>query len=110
MRTHLCYGKANVKLMAAYAGLSDSFDGPTHNSITDVAIMRTLPNMTVVVPGDCAAVDKLLPQVAEWPGPVYFRLNRNEVPDRLRRQLCAGDRQGDPVARRERRHHDLQRP
>ena len=72
---------ANVKLMAAYAGLSDSFDGPTHNSITDVAIMRTLPNMTVVVPGDCTAVDKLLPQVAAWPGPVYFRMNRNEVPD-----------------------------
>jgi transketolase len=69
-----------VKLMAAYAGLSDSFDGPTHNSITDVAIMRTLPNMTVVVPGDCVAVDKLLPQVAAWPGAVYFRLNRNEVP------------------------------
>jgi transketolase len=80
VRTHLCYGKANVKLMAAYAGLSDSFDGPTHNSITDVAIMRTLPNMTVVVPGDCVAVDKLLPQVAAWPGAVYFRLNRNEVP------------------------------
>jgi transketolase len=80
VRTHLCYGKANVKLMAAYAGLSDSFDGPTHNSISDVAIMRTLPNMTVVVPGDCVAVDKLLPQVAAWPGAVYFRLNRNEVP------------------------------
>ena len=80
IRTHLCYGNANVKLMAAYAGLSDSFDGPTHNSITDVAIMRSLPKMTVVVPGDTVAVAKLLPQVAEWPGPVYFRMNRNDVP------------------------------
>jgi transketolase len=80
VRTHLCYGEANVKLMAAYAGLSDSFDGPTHHSITDIAIMRSLPNMTVVVPSDPLAVDKLLPQVAEWAGPVYFRLNRNEVP------------------------------
>jgi transketolase len=80
VRTHLCYGEANVKLMAAYAGLSDSFDGPTHHAITDIAIMRSLPNMTVVVPGDPVAVAKLLPQVAEWPGPVYFRLNRNEVP------------------------------
>ena len=35
VRTHLCYGGANVKLMAAYAGLSDSFDGPTHHAITD---------------------------------------------------------------------------
>jgi transketolase len=80
IRTHLCYGNANVKLMAAYAGLSDSFNGPTHNSISDVAIMRSLPRMTVVVPGDTVALAKLLPQVAEWPGPVYFRMNRNDVP------------------------------
>jgi transketolase len=80
VRTHLCYGEANVKLMAAYAGLSDSFDGPTHHAITDVAIMRSLPNMTIVVPCDAMALDRLLPQVATWRGPVYFRLNRNEVP------------------------------
>lgn len=80
VRTHLCYGEANVKLMGAYAGLSDSFDGPTHHAITDIAIMRSLPNMTIVVPGDPVALGKLLPQVAEWPGPVYCRLNRNEVP------------------------------
>jgi transketolase len=80
VRTHLCYGEANVKLMATYAGISDSFDGPTHHAITDLAIMRSLPNMTVVVPGDTIAVAKLLPQVAEWKGPVYFRVNRNEVP------------------------------
>jgi transketolase len=42
--------------------------------------MRSLPNMTIVVPGDPVALTKLLPQVAEWPGPVFFRLNRNEVP------------------------------
>src|SRR5512136_950542 len=66
VRTHLCYGGANVKLMAAYSGLSDSFDGPTHHSVTDIAIMRGLPNMTVVVPGDTVSVAKLLPQVAVW--------------------------------------------
>jgi transketolase len=80
VRTHLCYGEANVKLMGAYAGLSDSFDGPTHHSVTDIAIMRSLPNMTVVIPGDPVALAKLLPQAAEWPGPVFFRLNRNPVP------------------------------
>jgi transketolase len=80
VRTHLCYGEANVKLMGAYAGLSDSFDGPTHHSMTDVAILRSLPNMTIVIPSDGVAVDKLLPQVADWQGPVYFRLNRNDVP------------------------------
>jgi transketolase len=80
VRTHLCYGRANVKLMGAYAGLSDSFDGPTHNSISDIAILRSLPHMTIVVPGDPTAVGKLLPQIADWDGPVFCRLNRNEVP------------------------------
>jgi len=80
VRTHLCYGGANVKLMGAYAGISDSFDGPTHHSISDIATLRSLPNMTIVVPSDPVAVAKLLPQVAAWKGPVYFRMNRNEVP------------------------------
>jgi len=80
IRTHCCYGGARVKLMGAYAGVSDSFDGPTHHAITDLAIMRSLPGMTVVCPSDTTAVRKLLPQVADWPGPVYVRLNRNEVP------------------------------
>lgn len=80
VRTHLCYGEANVKLAGAYAGLSDSFDGPTHHSITDIAILRSLPRMTIVVPADPLAVSRLLPQVAAWNGPVYFRLCRNEVP------------------------------
>ena len=80
VRTHCCYGGAPVKLMGAYCGVSDSFDGPTHNAITDIAIMRALPGMTIVSPADTVAVAKLLPQVADWPGPVYMRLNRNEVP------------------------------
>lgn len=80
VRTHLCYGGANVKMAATYAGLSDSFDGPTHHSITDIAIMRSLPGMTVVVPADAHAARLLLPQVVAWQGPVYFRLCRNEVP------------------------------
>jgi transketolase len=80
VRSHICYGEANVKLMGAYAGLSDSFDGPTHHSVTDIAIMRSLPKMSIVVPSDPVGLAKLLPQAAEWPGPVFFRLNRNEVP------------------------------
>lgn len=80
VRTHLCYGGANVKLMGAYAGLSDSFDGPTHHSVSDIAIMRSLPGMTIIVPSDPINLIKLLPQIADWKGPVYTRLNRNEVP------------------------------
>lgn len=80
VRTHACYGGARIKMMAAYAGLSDSFDGPTHNSITDLAIMRSLPNMTIVVPSDPNTLAEMLTQIADWNGPVYCRLNRNEVP------------------------------
>lgn len=80
IRTHLCYGQQNVKLAGAYSGLSDSFDGPTHQSISDLATMRALPNMTIVVPADPCAVKKLLPRIVEWQGPVFFRLCRNEVP------------------------------
>lgn len=80
IRTHCCYGGAAVKLMGAYCGVSDSFDGPTHHAITDMAIMRALPGMTVVSPTDAMAVRKLLPLVAAWPGPVYMRLSRNEMP------------------------------
>lgn len=80
VRTHLSFGEANVKLAGAYAGLSDSYDGPTHHSVTDVAILRSLPRMTIVVPSDPLAVAKLLPQVAAWNGPVFLRLCRNEVP------------------------------
>jgi len=80
VRTHLCYGKSNVKIAGAYAGLSDSYDGPTHHAITDLAILRSLPGMTIVVPADTLAVCKLLPKVVDWRGPVFFRLCRNEVP------------------------------
>ena len=78
--THLCYGEANVKLMAGYSGVSPQMEGPTHHAITDFAVMRSLPGMTVVSPADPVALRKLLPQVAAWPGPVYFRFSRNEVP------------------------------
>ena len=79
VRTHCCYGEANVKLAGAYGGLSDSFDGPTHQTVTDIAIMRALPRMTVVVPSDPLSISKLLPKIVDLPGPVYFRLCRNEV-------------------------------
>lgn len=80
IRTHVCYGRANVKLMAAYGGLSPSFEGPTHHATEDLAILRTFPGMRVVAPADPCALTALLPQVAASPGPVYFRMNRNAVP------------------------------
>lgn len=80
IRTCVAYAQTNVKLVGAYAGLSDFKDGPTHNAITDVAIMRSLPNITVIVPADSTEVKKLVPLVAQYPGPVYLRLSRADMP------------------------------
>lgn len=80
VRTCVAYARVNVKLAAGYSGLSDSFDGPTHHSVCDLAVMRSLPNMTVVVAADSTEARKMVPLVAEWDGPVYFRLSRAVVP------------------------------
>jgi len=76
IRTCVAYANTNVKLAAGYAGLSDYKDGPTHHTITDIAIMRSLPNMTVVVPADANEAAAWVPVVAEHQGPVYLRLSR----------------------------------
>jgi transketolase len=80
IRSFICYPKLNVKVICSHGGLEVGWDGPTHQGIEDVAIMRSLPNMTVVVPADAVAVSVLLRQVVALDGPVYFRMGRNPVP------------------------------
>jgi transketolase len=77
IRTCLCYNRANVKIAASYAGVSDFKDGPTHHAITDIAIMRSLPEMTVIVPADAGEAAAFVKLIAEYDGPVYLRLNRS---------------------------------
>jgi transketolase len=77
IRTCLCYNRANVKIAAGYAGVSDFKDGPTHHAITDIAIMRSLPEMTVIVPADAGEAAAFVRLIAEYEGPVYLRLNRS---------------------------------
>ncbi len=78
VRTSICYANLNVKLAAPYAGLSDFKDGPTHHAILDITIMRSLPNMTVIVPADDTEVAKWVPVIAAHEGPVYLRLSRDK--------------------------------
>jgi transketolase len=80
VRTCVAYARTNVKLVGSYGGLSDAFDGPTHHSICDLAVLRSLPNMTVVVAADAVEVKKAVSAVAEHDGPVYLRVSRAEVP------------------------------
>ena len=79
VRTSVCYARTNVKLAASYAGVSDFKDGPTHYSITDLAIMRALPEMTVIVAADAAEAGRWVPLVAELDGPAYLRLSRGSA-------------------------------
>ncbi len=76
IRTCVCYARTNVKIAASYAGLSDFKDGATHYSITDLANMRALPGMTVIVPADAAEAAAWVPLAAEFDGPVYLRISR----------------------------------
>jgi transketolase len=80
IRTCVAYARTNVKLVAGYAGLSDFKDGVTHNCICDLAIMRAMPNLAVVVAADAVEVQKMVPVVAEYDGPVYFRVSRTDWP------------------------------
>ena len=81
IRNNICYGKLNVKLAGAYAGMSDSFDGATHHAIEDIAYMRVLPNMKVIVPCDVISTEQLTRIAIETNGPVYIRLSRDAMPD-----------------------------
>lgn len=80
IRSFICYGRLNVKIIATHGGLEVGYDGPTHQATEDIAIMRAMPNMTVIAPADASAVPSLLRQAVEMEGPVYFRMTRGESP------------------------------
>jgi len=80
LRQTIAIAKLNVKICGSSAGLSDFGDGSTHQSVEDVAIMRAIPNMTVLVPVDAVETRKMVRAMADWPGPVYLRVNRNDLP------------------------------
>ena len=80
VRQSLAYPKANVKVVATHGGVTVGEDGGSHQSVEDVAIMRAVPNMTVIVPADGVETKAAIRAVAAYKGPVYVRLGRNKVP------------------------------
>jgi transketolase len=80
VRQTICYNNLPVVLAGSYAGLSDSFDGASHQSIMDVAVMRAMPNMAVVIPADGIEVRQALEAALRRDGPTYIRISRNPVP------------------------------
>lgn len=80
-RAQVCYGNLNVKLGGAYCGMSDALDGATHHATEDIAAMRALPNMTLLVPSDAASTRWATEYAASHYGPFYLRLSRDVYPD-----------------------------
>jgi len=80
VRNSLAYANLNVKVCATHAGLTVGEDGGSHQSVEDIAIMRSIPNLCVVVPADGISPRKAVEAVYKRPGPVYLRLGRPSVP------------------------------
>lgn len=80
IRTSICYGELNVKVIGAHGGLSVGPDGATHQALEEIALMRVLPNMRVIVPCDSNEARKATLAAAKLEGPVYIRLGREPTP------------------------------
>ena len=80
VRNSIGYTKANVKICATHAGVTVGEDGGSHQAIEDIALMRTIPGMTVISPSDGMSAKKLIEEAASINGPVYVRLGRSAVP------------------------------
>ena len=80
IRTTICYNNRNVKIAGSHAGVSVGPDGGTHQAIEDIALMRVIPRMVVLVPCDAIEAKKATIAAAKMEGPVYIRLAREKTP------------------------------
>lgn len=80
IRNSIAYPKLNVKIAATHAGISVGEDGASHQAVEDVSLMRSVPNMTVLVPADAKETREAVIAAAKYHGPVYIRMGRLAVP------------------------------
>lgn len=80
IRNSIGYPHANVKICATHAGITVGEDGASHQTFEDIALMRTIPGMTVINPGDAVSAKELMRQAVAFQGPAYVRLGRAAVP------------------------------
>ncbi|MGQ0793650.1 MAG: transketolase family protein [Deltaproteobacteria bacterium] len=80
VRQSIAFPKLNVKIVATHAGVTVGEDGATHQALEDIALMRVLPNMTVIVPADAIETEQAIRAIIERKGPVYVRLARAKFP------------------------------
>ena len=80
IRQEICYPNLNVKIACSHGGVTPANDGASHQAIEDMGILRTIPNMTVIMPADYASAKALVKKAAAFDGPVYLRFTRDAVP------------------------------
>ena len=80
IRQEICYPNLNVKIACSHGGLTPANDGASHQGIEDMGVLRTIPNMRVVMPADYYAAKALVRAAAEIYGPVYLRFTRDAIP------------------------------
>jgi transketolase len=80
VRNSVAHNHANVKICATHAGLTVGEDGASHQIIEDIALMKSIPGMVVVVPADAKETEKVMQAVTDYHGPVYVRLGRSALP------------------------------
>ena len=80
VRNSICYPRFNVKIVASHVGLDAGADGASHQSVEDLAIMRAIPNMIVLVPADIIELESMLRFLLEYKGPAYMRTTRAKMP------------------------------
>ena len=81
IRNTICYSNLNVKIAATHGGITVGEDGASHQALEDIALMRAIPNMTVIVPADEAETIAAIKYAAELKSPVYVRISRSNLPD-----------------------------
>lgn len=81
IRNSIAYPEFNVKIVATHGGITVGEDGASHQALEDVALMRNIPNMTVIVPADCKECEEVIKYAAKNKGPMYIRIARTNVPD-----------------------------
>ncbi len=86
---NVCYNKFNVKLVGSYSGLTSEKNGGTHISVGDIAITRTLPNLTVLVPGDASELEEAIRLAHKIQGPVYLRMAKGPFKPLPRKEALA---------------------
>lgn len=81
IRNSICYPQFDVKIVATHGGITVGEDGASHQALEDVALMRNLPHMTVIIPADCKECEEAIKYAASHKGPMYIRIARTNVPD-----------------------------